>query len=201
MAGHRGGGGISLLPLVILAGIGLLLIGAMMLWSRKRRRKQHEAAVTAAKNLDPTDPAALASVPIDALDDLSKSIVVEVDNAVRTSANELVLAVEEFGEAQTAQFAAAVDSARETLKQAFAVRQKLDDDVPEPLPERRDLLTKVVVSAARANKELDTQTASFHQMRDLVCAGDRLVAAELPAVHAAGDQHPAWGARPDAAHR
>ena len=48
------------------------------------------------------------------------------------------------------------------------VRQKLDDNVPEPLPERRDLLTRVVVSAARANRELDAQTASFHQMRDLV---------------------------------
>jgi hypothetical protein len=107
-------------------------------------------------------------VPIGALDDLSKSIVVEVDNAVRTSANELVLAVEEFGESQTAPFAAAVDHARTTLKQAFAVRQKLDDDVPEPLPERRDLLTRVVVSAAKANKELDTQTTAFHQMRDLV---------------------------------
>lgn len=164
----KGGGGFSLLPLVILAGIGLLVIAAMMMWSRRRRRKQHEAAVAAAKTIDPTDPAALAAVPIDALDDLSKSIVVQVDNAVRTSANELVLAVEEFGEAQTAPFAAAVDHARQTLKQAFAVRQKLDDDVPEPLPERRDLLTKVVVSAARANKELDTQTASFHQMRDLV---------------------------------
>jgi chromosome segregation ATPase len=61
-----------------------------------------------------------------------------------------------------------VDNARETLKQAFVVRQKLDDDVPEPLPERRDLLTRVVVSAAKANKELDTQSASFRQMRDLV---------------------------------
>jgi hypothetical protein len=140
----------------------------MMLWRRKRQRKQHEAAVTAAKTLDPTDPAALANVQIDALDDLSKAIVVQVDNAVRTSANELVLAVEEFGQAQTAPFAAAVENARDTLKQAFAVRQKLDDDIPDPLPERRELLTKVVVSAARANKELETQTTSFHQMRDLV---------------------------------
>ena len=164
----RGGGGMSLMPLIVLAGIGLLIFVAMTLWSRKRRRKAHEAAVSAAKNIDPTDPAALASVPINALDDLSKSIVVEVDNAVRTSANELVLAVEEFGETQTAPFAAAVDNARETLKQAFVVRQKLDDDVPEPLPERRDLLTRVVVSAAKANKELNTQTKAFHQMRDLV---------------------------------
>ncbi|MBU3751142.1 MAG: TPM domain-containing protein, partial [Mycobacterium sp.] len=167
--GGRGGeGGSMLVPLVVLAGVGLLGFGGMTLWSRKRRRKAHEAAVKAAGTIDPTDPQALASVPINALDDLSKSIVVEVDNAVRTSANELVLAVEEFGEAQTAPFAAAVDNARETLKQAFTVRQKLDDSKPEPLPERRDLLTRVVVSAARANKELDTQTEAFHQMRDLV---------------------------------
>ena len=162
------GGGLSPIPMVAIAGIGLLVIAALMLWSRRRRAKRHEADVAAAKNIDPTDLAALASVPIGALDDLSKSIVVQVDNAVRTSANELVLAVEEFGDTQTAPFAAAVDNARTTLKQAFAVRQKLDDDVPEPLPERRDLLTRVVVSAAKANRELETQTTAFHQMRDLV---------------------------------
>ena len=167
-AGRGGGGGSMMVPLAVLAGVGLLGFGGMTLWSRKRRRKAHEAAVTAAKDIDPTNPEALASVPINALDDLSKSIVVDVDNAVRTSANELVLAVEEFGETQTAPFAAAVDNARQTLKQAFTVRQKLDDDVPEPLPERRDLLTRVVVSAAKANKELDTQSAAFRQMRDLV---------------------------------
>lgn len=162
------GGSLSPIPMVAIAGIGLLGIAGLMLWNRRRRTKRHEADVAAAKDIDHTDPAALASVPIGALDDLSKSIVVQVDNAVRTSANELVLAVEEFGETQTAPFAAAVDSARTTLKQAFAVRQKLDDGVPEPLPERRDLLTRVVVSAAKANKELDTQTTAFHQMRDLV---------------------------------
>ena len=162
------GGGLSLIPMLVIVGIGLLVIAALMVWSRRRRAKRHAADVAAAKNVDPTDPAALASVPIDALDDLSRSIVVQVDNAVRTSANELVLAVEEFGEAQTAPFATAVDHARTTLKQAFAVRQKLDDDVPEPQPERRDLLTRVVVSAAKANRELDTQTTAFHQMRDLV---------------------------------
>ena len=158
----------SLLPLLFIAGIGLLVIGSMMLWSRQRRKKRHEADVRAAEKLDPTDPAALASVPIDALEELSRTIVVQVDNAVRTSANELVLAVEEFGDAQTKQFAAAVDNARLILKQAFNVRQKLDDDIPEPLPERRDPLTRVVVSAAKANRELDAQTEAFHQMRDLV---------------------------------
>ena len=167
--GSGGGGGtLSLVPLALAAGIGLMVIGALMLWNKRRRRKRHEAAVAAAKRIDPTDPTALASVPIDALDELSRSVVVDVDNAVRTSANELVLAAEEFGEFQTTPFAAAVDNARETLKQAFNVRQKLDDNVPEPLSERRDLLTRVVVSAAKANRELAAQNEAFHQMRDLV---------------------------------
>ena len=168
MSKPSAGGSGSVAPLVIAAGIGLVVIGGLMLWGRRRRRKQHEADVEAAKKVDPTDASALASIPIGALDELSRSLVVEVDNAVRTSANELVLAVEEFGETQTAPFAAAVASARNTLAQAFNVRQKLDDTVPEPLPERRDLLTRVVVSAAKANRDLEAQTESFHQMRDLV---------------------------------
>ena len=65
------------------------------------RHKRREAELAAARRLDPTDPGALATVGLDALDDLSKSMVVDVDNAVRTSDNELALAVEEFGDKDT----------------------------------------------------------------------------------------------------
>jgi len=177
-ASSSGGGtpsSISWVPVLIIGAILLLAIALLILWSRHRKRKRHEAEVAAAKRVDPTDPNALASVPVDALDDLSRSIVVDVDNAVRTSSNELELAVEEFGPQQTEPFATAVETARVTLKQAFNVRQQLDDAVPETAAERRDLLTRVVVAAARANRELDTQTQSFHQLRDLVInAPDRL---------------------------
>ncbi len=177
--GASPGGGtpasISWVPVLIIAAILLLVIALLILWSRHRKRKRHEAEVAAAKRVDPTDPNALAAVPVDALDDLSRSIVVDVDNAVRTSSNELELAVEEFGPQQTEPFATAVETARVTLKQAFNVRQQLDDAVPETAAERRDLLTRVVVAAARANRELDTQTQAFHQLRDLVInAPDRL---------------------------
>ncbi|WP_059018232.1 TPM domain-containing protein [Mycobacterium sp. M26] len=168
-------GSISIVPALIIAAIVLLAIALLILWSKHRKRKRHEAEVAAAKRVDPTDPTALAAVPLDALDELSRSIVVDVDNAVRTSNNELTLAVEEFGEQQTAPFAKAVENARITLQQAFNVRQQLDDDVPETPTQRRDLLTRVVVAAAKANRELETQTESFHQLRDLVInAPDRL---------------------------
>ncbi|GAA2783009.1 TPM domain-containing protein [Mycolicibacterium pallens] len=175
-AKNTGGvGGFSLLPLVIILAVIVLAVVVLLLWSRRRRRKRHEAEVAAAKRVDPTDPNALASVPLDALDDLSRSIVVDVDNAVRTSSNELVLATEEFGDQQTQPFTRAVDNAKATLQQAFNVRQQLDDAVPETPAQRRDLLTRVIVAAARANRELEAQNQAFHQLRDLVInAPDRL---------------------------
>ena len=116
--------------LVVLAII-VVAVLLLWLWMRRRRRKRREAEFAAAKRVDPSDPNALAAVPIDALDDLSKAIVVDVDNAVRTSDSELALAVEEFGTAQTEPFSRAVTNARTTLAQAFNVRQILDDAVPE----------------------------------------------------------------------
>ncbi|CDO05689.1 TPM domain-containing protein [Mycolicibacterium cosmeticum] len=153
--------------LAILAVI-VLAVVVLVLWQRRRRRKRRAADFAAAQRADPTDPNALAAMPLDTLDDLSRSIVVDVDNAVRTSDNELALAVEEFGEKDTAPFVAAVDAAKTTLGQAFNVRQILDDTVPETPAQRRDLLTRVVVAAAKADRELEAQRGAFAALRDLV---------------------------------
>lgn len=153
--------------LAMLAVIALAVVG-LLLWSRRRKRKRQEADFAAAQRVDPADPTALAAVPLDTLDELSRSIVVEVDNAVRTSENELALAVEEFGEKDTAPFSTAVTAAKTTLAQAFNVRHILDDAVPETPQQRRDLLTRVIVAAAKADRELDRQREAFSQLRDLV---------------------------------
>src|SRR4051794_12137932 len=160
--------GISWLGFLVAFAVLALAVLALWLWTRRRRRKRREAEFVAARRVDPADPNALAAVQIDALDDLSKSIVVDVDNAVRTSENELGLAVEEFGPEQTAPFSKAVANAKTTLAQAFNVRQILDDAVPETVQQRRDLLTRVVVAAAKADRELDAQREAFEQLRDLV---------------------------------
>ncbi|MCV7302644.1 TPM domain-containing protein [Mycobacterium barrassiae] len=153
--------------LVAMAIFGLIILG-LWLWSRRRRRKRREAEFAAARRVDPADPQALAAVSLDALDDLSKMMVVDVDNAVRTSESELALAVEEFGTAQTEPFSRAVANAKTTLAQAFNVRQILDDAIPETPQQRRDLLTRVVVAAAKADRELEAQSEAFEKLRDLV---------------------------------
>ncbi|GFG50837.1 hypothetical protein CQY20_27215 [Mycolicibacterium agri] len=166
--GPAGGGGMSWTGVLIaLAVIGLAVL-ALVLWQRRRRRKRREAELAAARRVDPTDPRALAALSLDALDDLSRSMVVAVDNAVRTSEHELELAQEEFGEKDTEPFMRAVSNAKTTLAQAFNVRQQLDDAIPETPAQRRDLLTRVVVAAAKADRELEARREAFAKLRDLV---------------------------------
>ncbi|WP_293242389.1 TPM domain-containing protein [Mycolicibacterium sp.] len=168
-------GSVSWVGIAIFLAVLALAVLALVMWRGRRRRKRREAEFAAAQRVDPADPNALASLSLDALDDLSKSIVVEVDNAVRTSDNELALAVEEFGERDTAPFVQAVAGAKTALTQAFNVRQILDDTIPETPQQRRDLLTRVIVAAARADDELEAQREAFGKLRDLVInAPDRL---------------------------
>ncbi len=165
---NRSPGSTSSAPLLI--GLGVILIAVVVLYVavRYRRRRRRAAELAAARRVDATDPDALAALSLGALDDLSRWKVVDVDNAVRTSANELALTIEEFGEQRTEPFNRAVSNAKAALAQAFTVRQQLDDAIPETPAQRRELLTQVIVSAARADRELESQREAFEQMRDLV---------------------------------
>jgi uncharacterized membrane protein YgcG len=155
---------------LLLVALGVIVIAALalVLVLRYRNRRRRSAALAAARRADPTDATALAAVPLEALDELSRSMVVEVDNALRTSSNELTLAIDEFGAERTEPFTHAVKNAKAALSQAFTVRQQLDDETPETPEQRRELLTRVIVSAARADRELESQTEAFEKLRDLV---------------------------------
>jgi predicted nucleic acid-binding Zn-ribbon protein len=155
-------------PLLIGLGVILVAVVALYVVMRYRHRRRRAAELAAAKRVDATNPDALAELSLGALDDLSRWKVVDVDNAVRTSANELALTIEEFGEQRTQPFTSAVDSAKAALAQAFTVRQQLDDAIPETREQRRELLTEVIVAAARADTELESQREAFEEMRDLV---------------------------------
>ena len=104
------------LPGLIWLLIGLVVVlGGVFLWSTLRKRKRAAAEIAAARDADLSDPEALSRLSSDALDERARDLLVETDNAVRTSADELAIAVDEFGEQQTEPFRTALANAQQAL--------------------------------------------------------------------------------------
>ncbi|MFE5479219.1 TPM domain-containing protein [Nocardia sp. NPDC056541] len=163
----RGGG----VPWGVLILIGLAVIvvaGGLMLFSRKRRGDRDRAELTTAREVDPTDSAALARLSLPTLHALSRERLVEIDDAVRTSAEELTLATSEFGDTAVTPFRSALDAARAATAKAFTIRQQLDDAIPETPDQQRAMLIELIATAGTADRELDSQVADFDAMRDLL---------------------------------
>ncbi|WP_067993455.1 TPM domain-containing protein [Nocardia pseudobrasiliensis] len=150
-----------------------VVAGLALLYRWRRRTVRDRAGVVAARQIDPGDTARLGELDPDILDIRSKEILVDVDNAIRTSVEELRLATDEFGATATAPFAAAVDGAKDALAQAFSIRQRLDDDIPETPEQRRDLLVELISACGRANRELDAKVTEFDAMRNLLIDAPR----------------------------
>lgn len=162
------GGGVSLGPVLLIGALIVLALAGLLLYQRYRRRARDRTELEQARQTDPTDPAALAALPLEALHTRSREVLVELDNAVRTSAEELELAVGEFGDTAVLPFRTALENARAATAKAFAIRQRLDDAVPETPDEQRALLIELITTAGHADRELDARVAEFDAMRDLL---------------------------------
>ncbi|MFI6869124.1 TPM domain-containing protein [Nocardia sp. NPDC050406] len=168
-------GGVSVWTVLVLAALVALLVLGLWFWSKTRHARRTRAELDRVRALDPTDTAALAALPLPTLDARSKELLVDTDNAIRTSAEELRLATDEFGATTTAPFAAALDAAKTALAKAFSIRQQLDDDIPESPDQRRGMLVELISTCGRADRELDAKVGEFDAMRDLLInAGARL---------------------------
>lgn len=169
------GSAVSLVPVLIIGGAIVLAVFGLMLFSRKRRSDRDVAELEHARKIDPTDSRRLGSFSLDTLDTLSQEMLVDIDNAVQVSTEELALATGEFGDVAVLQFRRALEQARAASGRAFAIRQQLDDDIPETPREQRSLLLDLISTVGRADRELDSQVTQFDGMRDLLInAGDRL---------------------------
>ncbi|MGA9872321.1 MAG: TPM domain-containing protein, partial [Rhodococcus sp. (in: high G+C Gram-positive bacteria)] len=169
------GSGSSGTPWLVGAGAVLVAGGGAVAYSSRRKKKQHKTSIEAAHRIDPTDTAALSALPLDVLDARAHSMLVETDNAVRASEEELAIARSEFGDRMAAPFITAFDQAKKALASAFEVRQRLDDAIPETPDQRRSMLIDIISSCGRADHELDSRVAEFESMRDLLInAGSKL---------------------------
>ncbi|MFC5998633.1 TPM domain-containing protein [Quadrisphaera sp. GCM10027208] len=155
----------------LLAGAGVLALGAVLV---SRRRRSASAAGGS--------PAGPPQRSTEELEREANRLLVETDDAVRSSETELGFAVAEFGSERTAGFEQALTQARAALARGFAIRQQLDDDRPETDQERRALLTEIIEVTTRANDVLDAEAEAFDALRDLLAdAPARLNAIERDA--------------------
>ncbi|MGY4102867.1 TPM domain-containing protein [Nocardia sp. R16R-3T] len=162
------GGGVSVWTLSVVAGLIVVIIVGLVLYSRKRRADRRRAELASARQIDPDNSTALAALSLDALQARSKEVLVEIDNAVRTSAEELELATGEFGDTAVSPFSTALARAKSAAAKAFSIRQQLDDDIPETPDQQRTMLVDLISTVGRADRELDAQVAEFDAMRDLL---------------------------------
>lgn len=101
------------------------------------------------------------------LDSRAGSLLVQLDDSLKTSEQELGFAVAQFGDAATAEFTTALDSARGKVAEAFTLRQKLDDSEPESDAEKREWTTTIIRLCEAADAELDAQADAFDALREL----------------------------------
>jgi hypothetical protein len=150
-------GGIPWVPIAAVAGVGAVGVYA---YTRSRKRRQEKAA-SGQPGAEPGQPS------LDELEAQASRLLVETDDAVKTSEEELGFATAQFGDQAAAPFAAALNEAKEQLTAAFRIRQQLDDAFPEEDTARRTMLTEIITRCEDANERLDAQAEAFDRLRDL----------------------------------
>lgn len=165
--GDAGTGGLGGLGTLLLVGaLAVVGAGALFLFLRSRR-----PTGTAVGGVRPGTTGApvdeLAGLPTQELEQRANSLLIETDDAIKTSEQEVGFALAEFGAEAVSPFQAALTDAKAALAASFTVRQQLDDAQPEDEPTRRAMLSDIIRRTTAANDSLDAQADSFDELRDL----------------------------------
>ncbi len=136
--------------------------------ARRRRAAARDRPLLVTDAID-TGPTRMAQplTPLPDLDAEAAANLVDTDDAVRTSAEELFFATAQLGEAATRPFAEAVDWARGELAHAFRLRQRLDESPHADDDARRHALDEICSRCTSANRRLDAESEAFDRLRDI----------------------------------
>lgn len=124
---------------------------------------------------------------LDRLEARADALLVELDDSVRTSTQELSFAAAQFGDDTTAPFQSTLTGARDLVTQAFEKMRLVDDEEAETPAERRALLESIIALCTQADAALDAQADAFDDLRALEREAPRLreeLAAAQPDVSA-----------------
>ena len=156
-----GGGGFPLWLLVPVGGVALLVA---------RRRRGRHAPQGDSPDWRPATSDEAPDVPTEQLRRETAAALVDLDDAVRSSAEELAFAEAQFGVQATRGFKQALDEARQHAAEAFRLQRALsEEDRSGGLDEStlRSRLRAILALAADADRTLDAQEAEFTRLRGL----------------------------------
>lgn len=167
-----GSGGGSATPWVV-GGVVVVGAGAAGWWALRRRRRD-QAGAPVGPDGQPVDE--LAGLSADELDKRASAALVDIDDALKTSEQELGFAQAQFGLQATTEFSELLAMAKTRVADAFALRQRLDDSEPETDQQRRAMTTQIIVTCREVSDALDAQVEAFDQLRDLQARAPEVLA-------------------------
>ncbi len=167
-----------ILPVVV---VGAAVAAAAYAYTRRRRRSTTRTTPQGGQGWGP--PRQPAPPSLAELDAQARQALVETDDAVRTSQEELGFATAQFGDQAVAPFQEAVRFAKGELTASFRLRQQLDDAFPEDDATRRGMLEEIITRCAAVNERLDAEAADFDRLRDLERNAPQALAAAETAFH------------------
>lgn len=136
---------------------GVVVIGGgAFIYSRIRKRSKDGTVTTKPEGMSQEE-----------LDRRAGTLLVQLDDSLKTSEQELGFAVAQFGEQATADFTAVLTSAKQKVQQAFQLQQQLDDVNPETAEQKRAMTIQIIQLCESADQELDAQADAFDELRKL----------------------------------
>ncbi|MGX5681343.1 TPM domain-containing protein [Schumannella luteola] len=167
-------------PWLPVLGGALVIGGGVFIYSRIRRRGKDGQSTAAPDRMTQKE-----------LDTRAGSLLVQIDDSLKTSEQELGFAVAQFGDDATKDFTNVLASAKAKVAEAFSIKQRLDDSQPETDAEKRDLTTRIIQLCEAADAELDSQADAFDDLRELEKNAPQALEATVAATAAARERVPA----------
>ncbi|WP_022873038.1 TPM domain-containing protein [Nesterenkonia alba] len=161
-AGEPGAGVATALVIVMLISLVVLAVGGGLLWYFLRRGKQQ------GQQDGSIPPGGVQQLPMEELSARSGQALVEIDDALRSSEEELGFARAQFGLQATDPFQKALTQAQQKARMAFALRQQLDEQQITTEDEQRATHARILELSDDVAETLTEQAEHFEQMRNLL---------------------------------
>lgn len=164
--GDGGAGAIRATLIVVgIVAAGLLVWLAVALIRRSRRAAEVRRRGAMPETPDPNDP--FSTLTDAQVQTQAGAALVQADDAITSSREELGFAVAQFGEAATAEFSGAIETATAKMSEAFDLKQKLDDEVEDSVFDRRAWHIRIIGLCDEIDDVLDDNTEAFDALRKL----------------------------------